>query len=152
MRDFTTASAPAPREFLRQGEAKPPPSDAVDQSPVQKRARRGRARRLLCASCSAPITTLAARTEITGAHEHHFVNPHGHDFHIGCFARAPGVLPLGAATLHFSWFPGAPWRVGVCGGCRLHLGWAYGVPVEFFGLILNRLRPEPDDDGRGGGE
>ena len=107
---------------------------------------RGRRRALLCASCRAPITDLNARAEIAGAHEHHFVNPHGYDFHIGCFARAPGLVPLGAATPHFSWFPGAPWRVARCGGCRVHLGWAYGVPVEFFGIILERLTRGEEDE------
>ncbi len=146
MRDFATGSTPALRRCLRSDDRRAPRDTSADDPSARDRARRPRRRRLRCVSCNASITTEAARTEITGAHEHHFVNPHGHDFHIGCFARAPGILPLGAATLHFSWFPGAPWRVGVCRGCRLHLGWAFGVPVEFFGLIVNRLRPGDDDD------
>lgn len=150
MRDFTTASTPAPRRCLRPDDRRAPPDAIADDRVERERARTPRRRRLRCVACSAPITTEAARTEITGAHEHHFVNPHGHDFHIGCFARAPGISPLGAATLHFSWFPGAPWRVGVCSGCRLHLGWAFGVPVEFFGLIVNRLRVDDDDDANDG--
>jgi hypothetical protein len=96
--------------------------------------------RLCCIACAQTVTLRSARTEIAGAHEHQFVNPRGDDFHIGCFTHAPGIRSLDPATPRYSWFPGAVWRVGQCGACGLHLGWSYGLPTDFFGLILNRLR------------
>lgn len=96
--------------------------------------------RLHCAACGHAITDRAAATAIQGGHEHHFVNPHGHDFHVGLFTRAPGCLVVGPPIDFYSWFPGLPWRLAACAACHVHLGWAWGAGPEFFGLILPRLR------------
>ncbi len=116
--------------------------------------------RYLCDRCRAPITDIAARTQVAGSHRHVFVNPHGYDFEIGCFDRAPGVFASGPATSEFSWFPGTLWRVVGCRGCLTHLGWAYGGTrleagtIQFFGLILRKLCWSGDDlsPGTGRGE
>jgi len=99
------------------------------------RAHRG----LRCAACEAELTTDDERIEMSGAHAHTFVNPHGHVFEVGCFARVPGCVAVGPASAFFSWFPGYTWRVVVCGSCQAHLGWSFGETPDFFALVLNRL-------------
>lgn len=95
---------------------------------------------LRCAACSREITDQAAAIAMHGAHDHHFVNPYGHTFHVGIFNSAPGSLSVGPLVAFYSWFPGLPWRLAVCGGCQTHLGWSYGANADFFALILDRLR------------
>ena len=94
---------------------------------------------LRCRSCEAEIARDDDRIEMAGAHAHTFVNPHGHVFEIGCFARAPGCVSIGPPSAFFSWFPGYEWRMAVCGNCRAHLGWCFGETPDFFGLVLPRL-------------
>ncbi|MCA9692260.1 MAG: hypothetical protein KC636_21860 [Myxococcales bacterium] len=138
------------RAALRRGDRRGQ-GPARHHEPTSEDATTGRGgRRIVCAACRAEITGESARVEVTGSHEHHFVNPHGHDFVIGCFAWAPGLVPAGPATERYSWFPGLPWRVAVCSACRAHLGWSFGVPTAFHGLILARLRVlEDQSDGTG---
>lgn len=98
-------------------------------------------RRLRCAACGHAITDRDAAIALQGGHEHHFVNPHGHAFHVGLYDRAPGVVRVGEPVAFYSWFPGLPWQLVACGACRVHLGWAWGDDVgRFYGLILPRLR------------
>ena len=54
---------------------------------------------LRCRACEAEIASDDDRIEMSGAHAHTFVNPHGHVFEVGCFARAPGCVPVGPATV-----------------------------------------------------
>ena len=97
--------------------------------------------RLLCAACGAPISARAWALAVDGAHEHRFMNPHGYQFHLGCFARAPGCALAGQPEAAYTWFPGWGWQIAACGACRVHLGWAFSGPgPTFFGLILDRLR------------
>ena len=100
-------------------------------------------RALVCAACGEVIAPLDARIEVGGAHRHTFVNPHGHVFEIGCFSPAPGCASIGEPSEFFSWFPGYAWRVAICRGCGVHLGWSFGDPPDFHGLILERLRESP---------
>ena len=100
---------------------------------------------LYCAACGAPITNEEARISAAGSHEHHFSNPFGIQFHVGCYSHAPGCSVLGPAQHADSWFPQHLWRIAVCGACNSHLGWCFehAVSVEtarFYGLILPRLR------------
>jgi hypothetical protein len=86
------------------------------------------------------ITTSAARIEMSGSHDHRFVNPHGFQFHIGCFVDAPGCAPVGPESSYWSWFPGYAWRIEACRACGAHLGWLFrGADGLFHGLILDRL-------------
>jgi hypothetical protein len=80
---------------------------------------------------------------VAGSHQHHFVNPGGASFHIGCFDRAPGCHASGKAFREWSWFAGYAWRVGLCAGCRAHLGWRYeSMNADvFFGIIVAQLAP-----------
>ncbi|MGB1277180.1 MAG: cereblon family protein [Nannocystaceae bacterium] len=96
-------------------------------------------KRYVCRTCGIPVTSLAARKQVAGSHRHTFVNPQGESFELGCFAEAPGAMGVGPPTEHFTWFPGAPWRGAVCRGCGTQLGWAFGEPIDFYGLIFTRL-------------
>lgn len=105
----------------------------------------GDGRRLRCRACGRTITDTGARTEVAGAHEHVLKNPTGHVFLVGCFRAAPGAAPSGPATLEHTWFAGYAWRIAHCGGCGVHLGWAYrGAGEGFYGLIADRLRVDPE--------
>jgi hypothetical protein len=97
---------------------------------------------LVCASCGAPITRERDRVERFGAHVHDRVNPAGHPFRIGCFARADGVRGVGEESEEFPWFPRHRWLIVVCAACLTHLGWRFsnGLSPPFWGLVLDRLR------------
>lgn len=105
---------------------------------------RGR-RRLRCTTCARDIADPDDRTEQLGAHEHIFVNPHGHDYRLRLYTQAPGAVPVGPLSNFYSWFPGHPWRVLVCPGCLAHLGWSYDHPITVVGLIADRLTESSDD-------
>ena len=111
----------------------PAPEARSEAKPADERA-------LRCAACGASITSERARIEIHGAHEHRRVNPSGADFHVGCFADAPGCRTEGVPTTHWTWFPGCAWQIALCRACGAHLGWAFTGEAKFFGLILPRLR------------
>ncbi len=100
---------------------------------------------LECCACTNRITRTCDRVEIEGKHEHHQLNPEGISFRVGCFAQAPGCLPVGEDTDFFSWFRGYTWRVLICRQCGLHLGWLYSsAEHRFCGLIMTRLIEERD--------
>lgn len=97
---------------------------------------------LRCAVCDHRITERAYRSEMSGAHEHTFVNPGGIVHHLGCFVAAPGCVHIGSTEVAFSWFPGWSWQVAICARCHTHLGWIFRCAGEqFHGLILAALRP-----------
>lgn len=99
------------------------------------------ARSLVCAACGHRITDDDYRMEVSGAHEHTFVNPAGFVYRIGCFSVAPGCAHLGVPETAFSWFPGWSWQVAACARCRAHLGWIYrNAGEQFHGLIVTALR------------
>jgi hypothetical protein len=99
-----------------------------------------RGRVLACAACRQAITTSAARIEVGGAHEHRFTNPHGLQFHIGCFSSVAGCATAGDPETFFTWFPGYSWQVEGCSRCGAHLGWLFrSTGHGFHGLILDRL-------------
>jgi hypothetical protein len=100
-------------------------------------------RLLRCRQCAYAVTSRAERLEIDGQHLHVRLNPAGVLFGFGCFRSAPGVVSVGKATDHFSWFPGYAWQLSLCGGCGVHLGWAFtAAERSFFGLILEELVDE----------
>jgi len=79
--------------------------------------------------------------EMSGAHEHTFVNPAGVQHHLGCFATAPGCVHVGATESAFSWFPGWTWQIAVCARCHTHMGWIFRLAgQQFHGLILAALK------------
>lgn len=105
----------------------------------------GGGRRLVCRFCGRAITSEAARVDVGGAHEHVKKNPAGLVFRVGCFHPAPGAEAVGPEVLEHSWFAGHTWQIALCGGCGVHLGWAFRAGVSaFHGLIVDRLRVEED--------
>jgi hypothetical protein len=115
-----------------------PPATAGPRE--DEKAREGTGARLACHRCLATVTDGSQRIAMGGAHAHHFVNPHGIEFHVGCFADAPGCATFGEASTYWSWFPGFAWQVELCATCGEHLGWLFLSPdAAFHGLILDRL-------------
>jgi hypothetical protein len=109
----------------------------TDQRPQDERGRGGL---LACSACGQAITTAAARIHVGGSHEHRFTNPHGFQFHIGCFSEAPGCAVAGEPSTFFTWFPGHSWQVEGCSRCDAHLGWLFrSAGHGFHGLVLGRL-------------
>ncbi|KAA3629170.1 MAG: hypothetical protein DWQ09_02605 [Proteobacteria bacterium] len=95
---------------------------------------------LCCRACSHRVTELEARTRRAGHHRHRFINPQGHLFEIGCFGDAVDSRLYGPAIGEHSWFAGYAWRIALCAGCGVHLGWRYeGTGTPFYGLILAQL-------------
>jgi hypothetical protein len=125
-----------------------PGAPAARLRPEREESTGGGGRLLVCARCRHPITTEGERIEIDGLHEHTQINPHGYIWNFGCFASAPGCVPVGRPSHEFAWFAGHWWQIEQCGGCGLHLGWLFGSPERrFHGLIVGRLvedeRPHP---------
>lgn len=105
------------------------------------RALSGPAELVYCATCSHPVAREADVMPVNGAHAHHFTNPYGIRFHVGCFADALGCDLSGRPTSADTWFPGYFWRLATCAECRTHLGWYFERGQHYFyGLILNRIR------------
>ena len=96
---------------------------------------------ILCRNCRHPVTHPQERIAMAGSHRHSFANPAGLVFEIGCFRQAPGCRQAGPASPEFTWFPGYHWRIALCRGCQVQLGWRFESPVDggFSGLILARL-------------
>jgi hypothetical protein len=95
---------------------------------------------LACAVCLRRVTTIEARVEKCGSHEHACVNPAGYHFQIGCFSSAHGCVAFGHPTSEHTWFPPYAWQVALCAGCGTHLGWLFTIADDrFHGLILDRL-------------
>jgi hypothetical protein len=115
---------------------------------IERLARGGEERQLVCAACGHLITTRAEAIAVAGRHEHIETNPAGFVYHFGCFARAPGCRPDGVPSKQATWFAGYFWYVQRCGACGEHLGWLFFADAsEFYGLVLARL-VERDADTR----
>lgn len=116
-----------------------PSADAPEATPGDARARDAE-RPIRCAACSYAITRADQRTTVDGKHVHERANPSGFLYRIGCFREAPGCVGEGGSTAFFTWFPGYAWQLTMCGGCGVHLGWAFrGEGGGFHGLVLDRL-------------
>jgi hypothetical protein len=98
-------------------------------------------RPLVCAACGTRVTWADRRMQVSGRHAHTAVNPHGIEFHFGCFSEADGCAVHGVPTDEHSWFAGCSWQYAHCRGCGAHLGWYFTRAATFFGLVLNRLAP-----------
>ncbi|NOQ45740.1 MAG: hypothetical protein GQ559_03570 [Desulfobulbaceae bacterium] len=95
---------------------------------------------LICAACSAAVTTKDQAVTINGNHEHAFFNPAGIAFELRCFRTVPGGLIQGNPTTEFTWFSGFSWQICLCGNCLSHLGWFFSANEHaFYGLISDRI-------------
>ena len=111
-----------------------------------ERERQERKDYIYCAVCSTVIGRGADRIEVNGGHDHYCINPHGLQFHIGCFQEALGCEIEGSPQAADSWFMGFRWRIANCGECRRHLGWYFDRKdtTYFYGLILDRIQHDQD--------
>jgi len=101
------------------------------------------------------VTHRRAAIRVGGRHERVVFNPAGRLFRIGCFSDAPGLCEHGPPCAAFSWFDGYAWRVGLCGACGRHLGWAFinsgtAEPSRFYALVLDALIDGQADTGATG--
>lgn len=131
------------RSFPRFGRFRAQPGEEGGVSAAIKAKEETRKKESLrCAVCGHPVTHPDQRTEIDGAFDHTFTNPHGFVFHIGCFSHAPGATARGPREREWSWFSSFTWRMADCRNCGGHLGWFFervGGEEAFFGLIIDRL-------------
>lgn len=103
-----------------------------------------RASKLLCAACKHRVTAEEERIDVQGAHYHVCTNPLGVVYDIACFRSAEGCLPIGDATMEFTWFSGYTWRIAMCAKCQNHLGWRFESGTDsFYGLIRSQLIAAP---------
>jgi hypothetical protein len=93
----------------------------------------------LCAWCLNRVASEKDRHLYEGKSEFSFRNPEGVRFDILTFSRTLGCRERGVPTLEHTWFPGHAWSYCVCDRCGIHLGWYYAGPVEFAGLIRDRI-------------
>jgi hypothetical protein len=138
----TWRSGNEPLSYLRKDRA----ADSIpapDRPTIPARVEAPHAPRdLLCKTCRSRITHEDHRIEVSGGHEHTFVNPGGFLHRIGCFAVATHLRELGRPEDAFSWFPGFTWQIVACKSCRTHLGWIYRCAGDrFVGLLLDELVP-----------
>lgn len=124
---------------MRALESQPPRPDLPVQPKSEEAPERPLERAWRCAACGRGIASDAARTEVGGRHVHMRLNPHAYAFIFGCFSSAPGCGVAGTPTDEATWFAGCWWQFAHCGGCGVHLGWAFGGAQRFFGLVLERL-------------
>jgi hypothetical protein len=124
--------------FLEREASASPPEIAIEANDETAESLN---RSILCWSCRSHVTNTKSRVRVAGAHEHRFMNPHGHFFRFGCFRAAPGAQIHGPASDEYAWFPGFAWSLAVCRACQLHLGWKFenSSGDVFFGLILERI-------------
>ncbi len=93
-----------------------------------------------CAGCGHRLARKSARTEVDGKHVHTFVNPHGIEYTFGCWSEAPGCRGWGEESTFFAWFAGFAWRIVLCAGCGVHVGWSFRSETRgFVGLIVDRI-------------
>lgn len=96
-----------------------------------------------CAVCSHVVSHVDHRIVVNGSHDHHFTNPHGFRFHVGCYAEALGCAISGDPMAADTWFPGFRWRLAACEECRQHLGWFFASPdANFYGLVVDRIQTD----------
>jgi hypothetical protein len=132
-------------ETLREREARPHGIEQPEDRPEPAEETKTDSA-IRCVACGFVVTTERHRIAVQGSHEHRFMNPGGFLYHIGCFAEAVGCVTVGPASPEYPWFPGFLWRLALCGGCGVQLGWDFRDQknAAFFGLILDRLRAGPD--------
>lgn len=100
---------------------------------------------VFCALCSHVITRVSEKIAVSGKHAHFLSNPHGIEFHVGCFGQALGCDLSGRPEAADSWFMGFLWHYASCSGCHAHMGWYFSQPSSdnaFYGLILDNLQEE----------
>ncbi len=99
---------------------------------------------IVCRQCRQRLTRSSHGRSIDVSHKHTFANPSGIVFEIACYYPVSGITLVGARSTEFSWFAGHSWQIGICSGCRTHLGWLFsGRDAQlFYALITDRIMEE----------
>jgi hypothetical protein len=99
---------------------------------------------IVCRQCRKRLTKASHGLSIDGSHKHTFANPSGIVFEIACYYPVSGITLVGMQSTEFAWFSGYRWQIGICSGCRTHLGWLFsGSQAQlFYALIVDRIREE----------
>jgi hypothetical protein len=132
-----------PRNTALRLKAGPPhaPQVATPKPNSDERPARESEDRLLCVTCSSCVTRRSDAMVVEGNHQHTFVNPHGVIYRIGSFRAAGGATEIGPPSDEFAWFRGHRWRIAICSGCGIHVGWSFRrVESLFYGLVVAQLR------------
>ncbi len=93
----------------------------------------------LCAWCLNRVANERDRFAYNGQGEFAFRNPEGIRFEIITFSQTLSCKETGVPTLEHTWFTGYAWSYCQCRQCGQHLGWYYAGPIQFVGLIKNRI-------------
>lgn len=99
---------------------------------------------IVCRQCRKRLTKASHGLSIDGSHKHTFANPSGIVFEIACYYPVSGITLVGVRSTEFAWFSGYSWQIGICSGCRTHLGWLFsGSQAQlFYALIADRIVEE----------
>jgi hypothetical protein len=99
---------------------------------------------IVCRQCRKRLTKSSHGLSIDGSHLHTFANPSGIVFEIACYYPVSGIALVGMRSNDFAWFSGHSWQIGICSGCRTHLGWLFSGPQArlFYALIIDRIIEE----------
>lgn len=99
---------------------------------------------IVCRQCRKRLTKTSHGLSINGSHKHTFANPSGVVFEIACYYPVNGITLVGVRSTEFAWFSGYSWQIGICSGCRTHLGWLFsGSQAQlFYALIVDRIMEE----------
>jgi hypothetical protein len=132
-----------PHSCLRDDES---PKTTPQKRPRDETVTTGADRWLCCRSCATRIAPLAAVLP-EGEDPLVFANPEGRVFELLLLGNARALQLVGNATQEFTWFQGYAWRVALCAGCGIHLGWRFETAAErsppvFFGLLRRELVEE----------
>lgn len=133
-------SPSAPRLLLRTAPRGRPNGSAAEIDP-DRRLAASTADAVICRQCGREITAATESRVVNNAHVHTFANPEGIVFEIACYGDAWGCAYVGPASSEFTWFSGHVWRIAVCAGCHVHLGWRFASSDgrHFHGLITSRI-------------
>jgi hypothetical protein len=99
---------------------------------------------IICRQCRQRLTRASHGLSIDGSHQHTFANPSGIVFEIACYYPVSGITLVGSRSTEFAWFAGHTWQIGICSGCRTHLGWLFTASEArmFYALIEDRIVEE----------
>ncbi len=94
---------------------------------------------LRCRACGTEVADEADAGAIDdGPTRRTFFNPAGVVFDVLLLCAAKNLTVLGLPSTEFTWFPGHPWQIALCGGCGRQLGWAWSGGA-FYGLLWPEL-------------
>ncbi len=95
---------------------------------------------LRCRACGTEVADRNdARSPDDGPVRRTFFNPAGVVFDVLLLGAARNLVALGDPSDEFTWFPGRPWQIVLCGGCGRQLGWRWLPAPAFYGLLAPEL-------------